>query len=231
MNKACITCAIVDDEPLSVKLLSNYVNLTPGLQLIYSSTSASKAIEFFKNNNADLLFLDIQMPEINGLEIGKALTRKTRIILTSAYQEYAINGYDLNVIDFLLKPITQERFHIAVEKAFDRINKPSLKKTDKNYIFIKVEQKNVKIFLDDMVYIEGLRDYVAVYARNEKYLTLESIKNLESILGEQFIRIHKSYLINTKHIKLVERNTVLLNSHRLPIGDTYKSEFLKRLGI
>ena len=99
MNNA-LTCTILDDEPLSVKLLTNYVDLTPGLQLIFSSTSASQAIEFFKHNNADLLFLDIQMPEINGLEIGKALTHKTRIILTSAYQEYAINGYDLNVIDF-----------------------------------------------------------------------------------------------------------------------------------
>src|ERR1043165_1257925 len=130
MNNA-LTCTILDDEPLSVKLLTNYVDLTPGLQLIFSSTSASQAIEFFKHNNADLLFLDIQMPEINGLEIGKALTHKTRIILTSAYQEYAINGYDLNVIDFLLKPITQERFTAAVEKAVDRINKASLKKSGK----------------------------------------------------------------------------------------------------
>jgi len=231
MNKARIACAILDDEPLSVKLLSNYIRLAPELQLIYSSSSPSQAIEFFRNNNADLLFLDIQMPEINGLEIGKALTRKTRIILTSAYQEYAINGYDLNVIDFLLKPITQERFTAAVEKAIDRINKPSLKKAGKDYIFIKVDQKNIKIFLDDIVFIEGLRDYVAVHTRNEKYLTLESIKNMESVLSESFFRIHKSYLINTQYIKFVEKNTVVLNSHRLPIGDTYKSEFLKHMGI
>src|SRR6185503_4564279 len=111
-----------------------------------------------------------------------------------------INGYDLNVIDFLLKPITQERFAAAVEKAMDRINKPSLKKSAKDHIFIKVDQKNIKVLLDDILFIEGLRDYVAVHTRNEKYLTLESLKNLESVVSGSFIRIHKSYLINTQYI-------------------------------
>jgi len=229
MIKQPITCAIVDDEPLSVKLITNYINLSPHLQLVHSTSSPLQAIEFFKNNNADLLFLDIQMPEVNGLEIAKALGSKTRVIFTSAYQEYAINGYDLNVIDFLLKPVTQERFAVAIEKAIERIQNANT--AGRKYIFIKVEQKNIKIFLDDIVFIEGLRDYVAVHTKNEKYLTLESLRNLETDLTGNFIRIHKSYLINTEYIKFVEKNTVVLNSHRLPIGDTYKAEFLKRVGL
>ena len=128
------------------------------------------------------------MPEINGLDLGKALGRKTKIILTTAYQEYALNGYELDVIDFLLKPITYERFNVAVQKAITRIEKIH----QKDHIFIKVEHKNVKILFDDIIFIEGLRDYVAVHTPTQKYLTLESIKNLEVLLNDQFLRIHKS---------------------------------------
>jgi len=231
MNERKIKCAVVDDEPLSVKLLSNYINLSPELQLIFHTTSAAKAIEFFKEKNADLLFLDIQMPEINGLEIGKALGRKTKIIITTAYQEYALSGYDLDVVDFLLKPITYERFSVSINKALSRIEKSIPKPPVKDHIFIKVEHKNVKILCDDILFIEGLRDYVAVHTRNEKYLTLESIKNLESILDENFVRIHKSYLVNIHYIKHIERNTVVVNTHQLPIGEVYRNQFLDQLGI
>jgi two-component system, LytTR family, response regulator len=227
MNKTRISCAIIDDEPLSVRLISNYINLTPELELVFQTTEAPKAIEFFKDNQADLLFLDIQMPEINGLDVGKALGRKTKIIITTAYQEYALSGYDLDVIDFLLKPITYERFAMAAQKAITRFEKSN----QRDHIFIKVEHKNIKILYDDIVFIEGLRDYVAVHTRNEKYLTLESIKNLELLLNDHFLRIHKSYLINTHYIKHVERNAIVLNAHRLPIGDAYRSKFLDQLGL
>jgi DNA-binding LytR/AlgR family response regulator len=237
------TCIIVEDEPLARSLMENYIQKVPYLHLVQSFSNPLKALEYLRENTVDILFSDIQMPEITGITLLKILQKKPLIILTTAYSEYAIEGYELDVLDYLLKPITFERFLKSVEKATLRLNGNLLPKTpEKNvsenfplivptesiqpFIFMKDGTKLVKIRLNEIMYIEGLKDYVTIYTLQQKIVSLQTIKSLESTLPEkQFIRIHNSYIVALEWIEAIQREKVQIGKVFLPISDTYRKAF------
>ena len=205
-DAAPIRCAVIDDEYLSVKLVADYVLKTPGLTLVLQTTKTAEGLELLKQGGIDILFLDIQMPQISGLEMMKMIDNRCKVIFTTAYPHYALDSYEYNAVDYLLKPITFERFLVAVKKAKERLEHSALittaAKKNPDHIFIKTEYRIQKIDLSSIHYLEGLRDYIAVHTSSTKILTLESMKNMEEVLpADHFIRIHKSYIIN--RIKLI----------------------------
>jgi DNA-binding LytR/AlgR family response regulator len=242
------TCIIVEDEPLARSLLENYIQKIPSLQLVESFSNPLKALEFLRENAVDILFSDIQMPEITGITLLKILQKKPLIILTTAYSEYALEGYELDVLDYLLKPITFERFLKSVEKASLRLNSqggnivveksmpeiPMVLTTAEAiqpFIFVKDGTKLVKIRLNEILYIEGLKDYVTIYTTQQKVVSLQTLKALESQLPEkQFIRIHNSYIIALEWIEAVQREKVQIGKVFLPISDTYRKTFREFIG-
>jgi len=234
-NKPAIRCIVLDDEFLAVKLLSGYIEQTGGLGLALATTKATEAIAVIKKGLADLIFLDVQMPEITGIELMN-ITRNfdTKVILTTAYSQYALEGYEHDIIDYLLKPITFERFLTAVSKAKARLqtapSNPSVNAHD--FIFVKTEYRLQKVALADILYLEGLRDYIAFHTTTGKILSLERMKNMDELLPQSsFLRIHKSYLINIKNIDYIERGRIVINKEHLPIGETYKDAVRTKLGI
>ncbi|HEX9511565.1 MAG TPA: LytTR family DNA-binding domain-containing protein [Puia sp.] len=237
-----IRCVIVDDEPLAVSLLADYVRKTPGLEIMLSTTHVLEALQAVQEGKADLLFLDIQMPELTGLQFMKIIRKSCKVVLTTAYTQYALEGYEHDVVDYLLKPITLDRFMIAVQKVRERLapvqegNNKSLPVASPaplaDHIFIKTEYRIQKVNLADILYIEALRDYIAIHTATARILSLESMKNMEEILpGSQFIRIHKSYIINRERIEFLERGKVVIHKEYLPIGETYREKLLNKLGI
>jgi two-component system LytT family response regulator len=227
-----IRCIVVDDEPLAVELLADYLQKTPGMQVVLKTTHVLDALHSVQQGNADLLFLDIQMPELTGIQFMKIIRNACPVILTTAYAEYALEGYEYDVVDYLLKPVTFERFMLAVEKAKRRLEQAVAKEMPQpvEHIFIKTEYRIQKIDLDDILYIEALRDYIAIHTPAGKILSLESLRNMEEILpAASFIRIHKSYIIHQKKIEFLERGKVIINKQYLPIGDTYREKFLSRI--
>jgi DNA-binding LytR/AlgR family response regulator len=228
-DTAPIRCIIVDDEPLAVALLADYVMKTPGLETVLRTTHVLEALQAVQEDKADLLFLDIQMPELTGIQFLKIIRNRCKVILTTAYTQYALDGYEHDVTDYLLKPITLDRFMIAVQKAKERMVSPSRKQ---DHIFIKTEYRIQRVDLAAVHYIEALRDYVAVHTGTGKILSLESMKHMEEMLPEdQFIRIHKSYIINCSRIDFLERGRVVIGKEYLPIGDTYKEKVKTKLGL
>jgi len=234
-NKQPIRCIVLDDEFLAVKLLSGYIEQTGGLGLALATTKAAEAITAIKRGAADLIFLDVQMPEITGIELMN-ITRNfdTKVILTTAYSQYALEGYEHDIIDYLLKPITFERFLTTANKAKARLqtmpSNPPVNTPD--FIFVKTEYRLQKVALADVLYLEGLRDYIAFHTTTGKILSLERMKNMDELLPRSsFLRIHKSYLINIKNIDYIERGRIVINKEHLPIGETYKEMVRIRLGI
>jgi len=234
-NKAPIRCIVLDDEFLAVKLLSGYIEQTGGLKLVLATTKASEAIGLIKSGLADLIFLDVQMPEITGIELMN-ITRNfdTRVILTTAYSQYALEGYEHDIIDYLLKPVTFDRFLIATNKAKARLQTiPSISPINTpDYIFVKTEYRLQKVALANILYLEGLRDYIAFHTTAGKILSLERMKNMDDLLPQNsFLRIHKSYIINISNIDYIERGRIVINKEHLPIGETYKEMVRTKLGI
>ncbi|WEK35345.1 MAG: LytTR family DNA-binding domain-containing protein [Candidatus Pseudobacter hemicellulosilyticus] len=233
---APIRCIIVDDEHLAVSLLADYVEKTPGLQLVMRSTQVLEALRAVQEGGADLLFLDIQMPDLSGIQFMKIIRNSCKVILTTAYAEYALAGYEHDVVDYLLKPITFERFTVAVEKARTRLQPavvPAIAPVEmQDHIFIKTDYRIRKMDLADIYYIEALRDYIAFHTSTGRILSLESMRNMEQLLpAAGFIRIHKSYIINIRYIDYLERGRVVVKQAPLPVGETYRPAFLARLKI
>jgi DNA-binding LytR/AlgR family response regulator len=236
-----IWCVVVDDEPLALKLMADYVQKTPFLALKEQTTSPMRAIELIQAGEVDLLFLDIQMPELTGLQLMKIIGHKCKVILTTAYPDYALDGYEFDVIDYLLKPITFDRFLVAAHKARERlITEPAIQVQTgavaappaASYIFVKTEYKIQKIDLAGILYMEGLRDYVAIYTTTGKILTLQSMKSFQEQLPESnFIRVHKSYLVALDKIQFIERNRIVIDGNYIPIGETYQEGFQQRLNM
>ena len=238
-----LTCIIVEDEPLARQLLEQYVRKVPHLELLKAFSNPLEALDFLRNNEVDILFSDIQMPEITGITLLKILQKKPLIILTTAYSEYAIEGYELDVIAYLLKPITFEKFLKAVEKATQLKNEKlavieekksvytegvsqTIPNDVQQFIFVKDGTKLVKIRLPDILYIEGLKDYVSIYTREKKIVTLQTMKSLESQLPDnQFIRIHNSYIVSLEGIDAIDKERVQIGKAFLPISDTYRKAF------
>lgn len=236
-------CAIVDDEPLALGLLESYVRKTPVLTLCGTYSSAVEALGGLQHNPVDLLFLDIQMPELSGLDLSKMLdTSHTRIVFTTAFSQYAIEGYKVNALDYLLKPISYVDFVGAVSRAqkwFELLNSPaadpSAPATASNhpqpadtddYMFVKSDYKIIRINYDDIIYIEGLKDYVKIYttAAPKPVLSLTSMRSIESILpSSRFFRIHRSFIVNMKRVTVFERGQIIFGEKRLPVSDSYKT--------
>ena len=223
-----IRCIIVDDEPLSLETLEAYIKDTPNLQLVAQCQDAFQALDILKKQSIDLIFLDINMPKLSGISMLKSLEKSPLVIFTTAYSEHAVEGFELDAIDYLLKPFSFERFVKAVNKASDRLENNDKSKAD--YIMLKSDKKIYKIDLDDILYIQAYGDYVKVVSTQKTVLTHRTMKNMEENLqNEHFIRIHKSYIIAIKHIKVIEGNQVKINDEFLPIGISFKENLLKSL--
>src|SRR5881394_3860296 len=213
-----IKCIIVDDEPHAIEVLDHYVKQTPHLQLVTSFTNPIEALQLLGQQKIDLVFLDIQMPEISGIDFIKAIQGKSKVILTTAYSEFALQGYELDVVDYLLKPIRLPRFLAAVQKASQQINaatETSQQETEDDYIFVKTESKGklLKINLADIDFIESMKNYVAIHRGGQKTLVYTSMKELEERLPKkQFIRVHKSFIIPISRITGIEGNLVRLKN-------------------
>jgi DNA-binding LytR/AlgR family response regulator len=233
-----IRCLIVDDEQYARKLLADYVFKLPELDLVAQCRNSMEAMNFLHNESIDLMFLDIQMPDLTGIELLKSLPKKPVVIFTTAYSEYAVEGYQLDVIDYLVKPITFERFVQGVNKAVEHINLlvkaklvlPGPESGRDEFINIKADYKIYKIRINDILYIEGLREYVSFYTSERRYIVLESLKKLEIRLpAEQFMRVHKSYIVNTQKIDSLYGNTIEIGKNEIPIGMSYASEVKEKL--
>jgi DNA-binding LytR/AlgR family response regulator len=227
-----ITCIAVDDEPLALRQIVSYIEQTPFLQLIGKFTNALEVGGFLKDNPVDLLFLDIHMSDLNGLELAKTLVNPPRIIFTTAYSEYAIEGYKVNAIDYLLKPIEYVDFLLASNKALETINKErqlasEVKKKD-DFLFIKSGQQHIRIHFKDIKYLEAQKEYVSINLVNGAPVkTLLRLKNIEDILPkENFMRIHRSFIVNLNHIVTVERNRIIYSQKEfIVVSDTYQEAF------
>jgi len=235
-----INCIVIDDEPFAIEQMEDYIKRLPFLNLLASFDNAIDSISFIKENNVDLIFLDIQMHEISGIRLLEILNNPPKIIFTTAYEKYAIKGYELNVVDYLLKPISFERFLKAANKVYDLLmnnasvnfnNENKLNKLDtKDFIFVKASNKMQKILFSDILYIEGMKDYLRIHTVSEKIMTLQSFKKIISVLPENyFLRIHKSFVISLNRIETIERNKVKIGEKLIPIGDSYKKVFLAEL--
>jgi two-component system, LytTR family, response regulator LytT len=228
-----ISCLLVDDEPLALGLLERYVLKTPFLDFKFKCNNAIEALEIINNNPIDLIFLDIQMPELTGLELSRVIEKDTRIIFTTAFNEYAIEGFKVNALDYLLKPFNYEEFLRAANKAkewFELIkNIQKTEENNKDYIFVKSDYKQVKIPLQDVLYIEGLKDYVKIWIKDnpKAILTIMSLKSLEKNLPpNKFMRIHRSYIVALDKIQSVERSQIIINNNiRITIAEQYKEQF------
>lgn len=228
-----IKTAIVDDEPLAVDLLSDYVSKTDSLQLVEASTDVYKILKLVQEGNVDLLFLDIQMPELTGIQFMKIIADSCKVIITTAYTEYALDGYEFNVVDYLLKPISYDRFLKAVNKVLlpAGIENKAAEKPD--HIFVKSEYKLVRVNLADILYIESLRDYITIHTlQQQKIMSLDSLRNMETILpADEFLRVHKSYIVSLKKISFVEKNRIVINKQYIPIGDSYQEKFFESIKL
>jgi two-component system, LytTR family, response regulator len=227
-----LKCVIVEDEPLARNLMLDYVSKVPYLTLVEACSNPLKALEVLRQNQIDLLFLDIQMPEITGINFLKTLQKKPLVILTTAYSEYAIESYELDVVDYLLKPITFDRFLKAVDKANQRMTQPQSVGSDRPsevqapFVFVKDGTKLVKVMWDEILYVEGLKDYVTIHTRTQKVITLQRLKALEAQLpADKFVRIHHSYIIAIKAIDAIHKGEVQIGNAFIPISDSYKKAF------
>ena len=223
-----LTCIIVDDEPLAVKLMESFVAKTPDLELLGSYTDSVEAINAVKELKPNLLFLDIQMPELSGIEFAKVLPPETKIVFTTAFQQYAIEGYKVNALDYLLKPISYEDFMKAANKALDwfTVSQKQQIYAEDRFMFVKSDYKLVRVSLDDILYIEGLKDYVRIYlADGQKIMSLMNMKKLEDYLPcPEFLRTHRSYIVHMTKAQSVDRFRIVFGDEYIPISDSYKED-------
>ncbi len=217
-----ISCIIVEDDPLARQLMQSHVVKTPELKLMASFSDPVEAIAYLRENPVDLLFSDIQMPGITGITLLKILQKPPLVVFTTAYSEYALEGYELDVVDYLIKPIPFGRFLKSVEKVASRLSN-SLQSEKDDFIFVKDGTKYVRVNLDDILYIESLKDYVALHLPDRKILSLQTMKSLESTLpASRFVRIHNSYIVAIPALHSIEKEKVLIGNQYLPVSETYK---------
>lgn len=231
-----LNCAIVDDEPLALDLLESYVRRTPYLNLVGRYSSAVAAMKGLEQHKADLLFLDIQMPELDGLEFAKTVNTDTRIVFTTAFSHYAVDGYRVNALDYLLKPFGYKDFREASDRALEWF---TLKKAqtqppetetpqEEECIYVKSEYKLIQIHLNDILYIEGLKDYVKIYTESASrpILSLCSMKSMEERLpSDRFMRVHRSYIVNKQKVRVIDRGRIVFGKATIPVSDSYKQDW------
>lgn len=236
-----IKCLVVDDEPLALHILEDYISKIPFLQLIKATTNPIEALQLVQDGSADLVFLDVQMPELTGIQFLKIANGKVKVILTTAYSQYALEGYELDVVDYLLKPIAFDRFYKSIQKAQQIIQplaapvlplkeeqQPAQQNLLSDFIFVKTEHKIQKLYLNDILFIEGLKDYISIFTTTERIITLQIMKKMEEALPEMhFIRVHKSYIVAINKIDSIERSRIWIKDKIIPVGDTYRDQFFR----
>jgi DNA-binding LytR/AlgR family response regulator len=223
-----INCIIVDDTPLAVEKLEGFIKQIPLLNLLKSFNGGIEAIAFLQSNPVDLVFLDIQMEQFSGIQFLESLQNRPKIIIVSAYSQYAVNGFDYSVSDYLLKPFSFERFLKAVDKVKIELNLNA----PKEYIFVKTEYRMERVNFADILYIEGKGAYLRIFTLKSKIMTLMNFQNMESMLPtDNFIRVHKSFIIAKNKIESIERNRIIIGEERIPIGLSYRENFMKELKI
>lgn len=231
-----LKCVIVDDEPLAIEVIESHLKKLDDIEIVATCANAIKAFDVLQKNNIDLLFLDIQMPRLTGIEFLKSINNPPNVILTTAYRDYALDGYDLDVVDYLLKPISFERFLKAMGKVYQRRDHSSLNpeitpSEPEPFIFLKSDKKKVKILLKDITYIESLKDYVRVKTFQREIISYQKISNLENLLpSERFIRIHRSFIISLDKVEAFSSSRVELPGKVIPIGRIYKNQVMAKLG-
>lgn len=222
------SCLIIDDEPIALKVISNYLDKIDKFVFLGGFTNALEALSVLHKQNVDLIFLDIQMPGINGLEFIKSIPQPPRVIFTTAFRNYASDAFDVDAIDYLVKPIPYDRFLKAVNKFFEHQNR--LREQNSDSIILKSDKKNYKVMMDDIIYIESLDDYIKVHTKQNNLICYMRLSGIENMLGNsKFIRIHRAFVVNQKHITLFTHSLVEINGKQLPIGRNYREEVLKKL--
>lgn len=229
-----IRCLIIDDEPLAQRVIERYAENLSYVQIVKKCNSAIEAIEVLHHEGVDLIFLDINMPKLTGIDFLKTLKNPPLVVITTAYAEYAIQGYELDVVDYLMKPFAFERFYKAVQKAEEILKARDIQhfenreaeKAEEDFIFVKSSKKTFKVNLSDILYIEALGDYVKIHTTDKMIVSYQSLKNIETLLPpKQFPRIHKSFIIALSRIDLIEGNQVKIRDRMLPVGTNFKNEF------
>lgn len=229
-----IRCLIVDDKPLAIDILADYVNKVPFLELAATTTNPVEGLSLLNEQKIDLVFLDIQMPELTGLQFIRIAGKQCKVILTTAYAEYALDGYEHAVLDYLLKPIPFDRFYRAIEKIrnqFSTTQSESSKRVQEDpriieYLFVKTEHRIQKINLRDIVFIEGLQNYIDINTLNGRVLSLQTLKKIEEQLPQRdFMRVHKSFIISLRHITSIERGRIAVIDRLIPLGENYRDAF------
>jgi len=239
MNK--LNCLAIDDEPFALEIIKDYISKIPFWNLVETFDNGLSALHYLRENQVDVIFLDIQMPELTGIQLLKVLQNKPQIIFTTAYDKYALESYELNVTDYLLKPIPFERFYVATEKALAKSQTAAgaedqmssvitEERSQETFMFVKTENRIQKIEFADILYIEGMKDYLRIVTEAEKIMTLMSFKKLMELLPQSdFVRVHKSYVIPLKKVETIERNNIKIKDKFIPIGESYRSAFYELL--
>ncbi|MDO8994367.1 LytTR family DNA-binding domain-containing protein [Daejeonella sp.] len=224
-----IRCIAIDDEFLALEVIENYVERLPHVQLVKTFTNALESISFLNQEQPDLIFLDIDMPEINGIEFLKSLNKPPLAIFTTAYSQFAPEAFDLDAVDYLIKPIPFERFLKAIQKVEQRMNSTA-DKNNQPYLFIKSDYKTFRVDFDDILFIEGMKDFISVRTSNQEIPTLLTISGiLEKLPASNFIRVHRSFVIALNKISSIERGHIFIGEFKIPIGDMYRDELMKRI--
>jgi len=229
-----IKCIAIDDEPLALLKLEGFISKVPDLELVRTFDNTIEAIGWLKENNIELIFLDIQMEQLTGIQFLETTGSDARIIFTTAYDQYAIKGFELSVTDYLLKPYSFQRFLQAVNKVMEyfsrRTENHEIIPEIASYIFVKTEYRLERVDIDDILYVEGMKDYLRIICKDKKIMTLQSFAKLEEILPEKkFCRVHKSFIVALDKIKSVERGVILIADQRIPVSNTYKVSFFSRI--
>ncbi len=223
------SCIIIEDEPLALEKTRDFVNKVPFLQLSATFDNALTGLAYLNNNKVDVLFLDINMDELTGIELLESSKINSQVIITTAYQEYALKGYELQITDYLLKPFTFNRFLQAVNKAQENIVKRS-SDAQPEFIFVKTENRLEKVMIDEILYIEGMRDYLKIHTTSKKIMTLQGFSEFEKLIPSNLVcRVHKSYMVSLNKIESIERSRIKIADQLIPISDTYKEAFFQHI--
>jgi len=221
-----VKCIIVEDEPKAMSLMEDYVNRTPFLQLVSTFHTATDAIRFLNTNpDIQLLFLDINLPEFSGMDMAKLTNPSIKIVFTTAYSDFAVNSYEVNTIDYLLKPITYTRFLQAATKVKTLIEKELQEANDTSYVFVKSGKKMIQISWDDIYFIEALKEYVSIVTPKQKVLVYKRMSEIEAIHPKNFKRVHNSFIVNLDKVEKVEDQTIYIFNQQIPISRSYKDDF------
>jgi two-component system, LytTR family, response regulator len=229
-----INCIAIDDEPLALSKLEGFISRVPDLRLVRTFDNAIEAVVWLKENHADLIFLDIQMEQLTGIQFLEVTGTTSSIIITSAYDQYAIKGFELNVTDYILKPFSFQRFLQAVSKVIDQVSKNKNSRSssagNEGFIFVKTEYRLERVDIDQILYIEGMKDYLRIICTDKKIMTLQSFSKIEESLPKaRFCRVHKSFIVSIDKIKSIERNVIVIADHRIPVSNTYRESFFSRI--